>query len=81
MRPTDSFVVGSLKRLLLKQNKQRNKFTGNCYYDPNSAVNIAAGRINVRRINLKKMNKGQKLFDLYSPELLTEQKLYLFDNQ
>ena len=52
-------------------------------YDPNSSVNIAArmsGRIERMYVNYKyqKVNKGQKLFDLYSPELLTEQQNFIY---
>jgi Cu(I)/Ag(I) efflux system membrane fusion protein len=56
-------------------------------YDPNSSVNISArmsGRIERLYVNYKyqKVTQGQKLFDLYSPELLTEQQnfIYLISN-
>lgn len=56
---------------------------GTVAYDPNSAVNIAArisGRIEKIYVNFKyqRINKGQKLFDLYSPELLTEQENFIY---
>jgi Cu(I)/Ag(I) efflux system membrane fusion protein len=52
-------------------------------YDPNAAVNIAArmnGRIERMYVNYKfqSVTKGQKLFDLYSPELLTEQQNFIY---
>ena len=54
-------------------------------YDPAAAVNIAArisGRIEKMYINYKfqVVKKGQKLFDVYSPELLTEQQNFIFLN-
>jgi Cu(I)/Ag(I) efflux system membrane fusion protein len=56
---------------------------GTVEYNPNSIVNIAArvsGRIEKMYVNYKfqKVNKGQKLFDIYSPELLTEQQNYIY---
>lgn len=39
-----------------------------------------SGRIEKMYVNYKyqKVNKGQKLFDLYSPELLTEQQNFIY---
>lgn len=56
---------------------------GEVAYNPNTAVNIAAkvgGRIEKLHVNYvyQPIQKGQKLFDLYSPELLTEQQNYLY---
>ena len=59
------------------------KLPGIVVYDPNSSVNIAArisGRIEKMYVNYKyqKVNRGQRLFDLYSPELLTEQQSFIY---
>ena len=56
---------------------------GEVAYNPNTSVNIAAkvgGRIEKLYVNYlyQPIQKGQKLFDLYSPELLTEQQNYLY---
>jgi Cu(I)/Ag(I) efflux system membrane fusion protein len=85
LRPTDSFVVGSFETTTPKDTTISSEINlpGIVTYDPNSAVNIAArisGRIEKMYVNYKfqKVNKGQKLFDLYSPELLTEQQNYIY---
>ncbi len=63
--------------------QQRLTLPGEVAYNPNTAVNIAAkvgGRIEKLYVNFvyQHIQKGQKLFDLYSPELLTEQQNYLY---
>lgn len=59
------------------------KVPGTVMYDPNATVNIAArmgGRIEKMYVNYKfqKVVKGQKLFDVYSPELATAQQNFLY---
>jgi Cu(I)/Ag(I) efflux system membrane fusion protein len=89
LKPTDKFVVGNYQIVTVKDttiNSQVN-LPGTVAYDPNSSVNISArisGRIEKMYVNYKyqRVTKGQKLFELYSPELLTEQQnfIYLISN-
>ena len=85
LRPTDQFVVGDFQTTTPKDTTISTELLmpGVVAYDPNSSVNIAArisGRIEKMYVNYKfqKVSKGQKLFDLYSPELLTEQQNYIY---
>jgi len=89
LKPTDNFIVGNYKTTTPIDSTLSSAINlpGIVAYDPNSSVNIAArinGRIEKMYVNYKyqKVNKGQKLFDLYSPELMTEQQnfLYLISN-
>ncbi|TRX35167.1 efflux RND transporter periplasmic adaptor subunit [Flavobacterium sp. ZT3R18] len=89
LKPTDNFVVGNYQTTTAKDTTLNSEMNlpGIVAYDPNSSVNIAArisGRIERMYVNYKyqKVNEGQKLFDLYSPELLTEQQnfIYLISN-
>ena len=89
LKPTDNFIVGNYQTTTAKDTTIGSEINlpGIVAYDPNSFVNIAArvnGRIEKIYVNYKyqKVNKGQKLFDLYSPELLTEQQnfIYLISN-
>jgi Cu(I)/Ag(I) efflux system membrane fusion protein len=85
LRPTDKFVVGDFQTTTAKDTaiSSEIKLPGIVAYDPNSSVNIAArisGRIEKMYVNYKyqKVNKGQRLFDLYSPELLTAQQNFIY---
>ena len=85
LRPTDNFIVGKFQTTTAKDTTISSEINlpGLVAYDPNSSVNIAArisGRIERMYVNYKyqKVNKGQKLFDLYSPELLTEQQNFIY---
>lgn len=85
IKPTDNFIVGNYQTTTAIDTTLSGKINlpGIVGYDPNSSVNIAArmsGRIERMYVNYKyqKVNKGQKLFDLYSPELLTEQKNFIY---
>lgn len=89
LKPTDNFIVGNYQTTTPKDTTISSEINlpGIVTYDPNAAVNVAArisGRIEKMYVNYKyqKVNKGQKLFDLYSPELLTEQQnfVYLISN-
>ncbi|ESU19084.1 putative Co/Zn/Cd efflux system membrane fusion protein [Flavobacterium cauense R2A-7] len=89
LKPTDNFIVGNFQTTSVKDTTISSEISlpGIVAYDPNSFVNIAArasGRIEKMYVNYKyqKVNKGEKLFDLYSPELLTEQQnfIYLISN-
>ena len=85
LKRTDNFIVGNYKTTTPKDtiiNSEIN-LPGIVAYDPNSSVNIAArmsGRIERLYVNYKyqKVTKGQKLFDIYSPELLTEQQNFIY---
>lgn len=89
IKPTDNFVVGKFQTTTAVDSTISGEINlpGIIAYDPNSAINIAAkisGRIEKIYVNFKyqRISKGQKLFDLYSPELLTEQEnfIYLLSN-
>lgn len=89
IKPTDNFIVGKYKTTTAIDSTLNNELNlpGIVAYNPNSVVNIAAkisGRIEKMYVNFKyqRINKGEKLFDLYSPELLTEQEnfIYLISN-
>lgn len=85
LKPTDNFIVGNYKTTTPRDTTLTTEISlpGIVGYDPNAAVNIAArmnGRIERMYVNHKfqRVNKGQKLFDLYSPELLTEQQNLIY---
>ena len=85
LKPTDKFIVGNYHTTTPKDTTLSSEINlpGLVAYDPNSSVNVAArisGRIEKMYVNYKyqKVNKGQKLFDLYSPELLTEQQNFIY---
>lgn len=85
LKPTDIFIVGNYQTTSAKDTMVSSEINlpGIVAYDPNSFVNIAArasGRIEKMYVNYKyqRVNKGQKLFDLYSPELLTEQQNFIY---
>ncbi|TRW99003.1 efflux RND transporter periplasmic adaptor subunit [Flavobacterium gawalongense] len=85
LKPTDNFIVGNYQTITAEDTTLISEINlpGIVAYDPNSSVNIAArisGRIEKMYVNYKyqKVAKGQKLFDLYSPELLTEQQNFIY---
>ena len=85
LKPTNQFVVGKYTTTSAKDTSISAEINlpGVVTYDPNAAINIAArssGRIEKMFIHYKfqKVKKGQKLFELYSPELLTEQQNLIF---
>ncbi|RTY89842.1 efflux RND transporter periplasmic adaptor subunit [Flavobacterium sp. GT3R68] len=85
LKPTDNFIVGNYQTTTPKDTTISSEINlpGIVAYDPTAAVNIAArigGRIEKIYVNYKyqQINKGQKLFDLYSPELLTEQQNFIY---
>lgn len=89
LKPTDKFVVGNYQTITVKDTVVSSEISlpGIVTYDSNSAVNISArisGRIEKMYVNYKyqKVTKGQKIFEIYSPELLTEQQnfIYLISN-
>lgn len=87
LKPTNQFVVGKYPVITAKDTAISGEINlpGVVAYDPDAAVNIAArisGRIEKMYVNYKfqTVRKGQKLFDIYSPELLTEQQNFIFLN-
>ncbi len=85
LKPTDNFIVGKFKTTTPKDTilSIEINLPGIVAYDPNSAENVAVrinGRIERMYVNYKfqKVIKGQKLFDLYSPELMTEQQNFIY---
>jgi Cu(I)/Ag(I) efflux system membrane fusion protein len=85
LRPTDRFVIGDFQTTTAKDTTISSEINlpGIVAYDPNSSVNIAArisGRIEKMYVNYKyqKVSRGQRLFDLYSPELLTAQQSFIY---
>lgn len=89
LKPTDKFVVGNYQTTTVKDTVISSEISlpGIVAYDSNSAVNISArinGRIEKMYVNYKyqKVTKEQKIFEIYSPELLTEQQnfIYLISN-
>lgn len=85
IKPTNNFIVGNYQTTTAMDTSliSETNLPGIVEYDPNSSVNIAArmsGRIEKMYVNYKyqRVNKGQKLFDLYSPELLTEQQNFIY---
>ncbi|HEY6143976.1 MAG TPA: efflux RND transporter periplasmic adaptor subunit, partial [Flavobacterium sp.] len=84
LKPTDKFVVGNYQTTMAKDTIIHSEISlpGLVTYDSNTAVNISArinGRIEKMYVNYKyqRVTKGQKLFELYSPELLTEQQNFI----
>jgi Cu(I)/Ag(I) efflux system membrane fusion protein len=89
LKPTNEFVIGDFETITPIDTSYSSeiKLPGVIGYDQNSASNVAArvgGRIEKMYVNYKYQSvaKGQKLFDLYSPELVNEQQnfLYLISN-
>ncbi|NDP26626.1 MAG: efflux RND transporter periplasmic adaptor subunit [Flavobacterium sp.] len=85
LKPTDNFIIGNYKTTTPKDSTLTTEINlpGIVTYDPNAAVSIAArmnGRIERMYVNYKfqSVSKGQKLFDIYSPELLTEQQNFIY---
>ena len=87
LKPTNQFVIGKYPVITAKDTAISGEINlpGVVAYDADAAVNIAArisGRIEKMYVSYKfqTVRKGQKLFDVYSPELLTEQQNFIFLN-
>ncbi len=85
LKPTDEFVLGDFETIVPIDSSLSSeiKLPGIIAYDENSASNISTrvgGRIEKMYVNYKyqAVAKGQKLFDLYSPELLNAQQNFLY---
>ena len=85
IQPTNRIVVSSLKPIAASFNKGHARIgaLGYLTYNPDYVTAISArtsGRIEKLYVkyNFEKVSKGQKLLDIYSPELLTAQNEYLY---
>jgi len=85
LAPTNETILSSLKPItpLYKNQGQSIKANGYLTYNPEYTSSISArtmGRIEnlYVRYNFQHVSKGQKLLELYSPELLTAQNEYLY---
>lgn len=85
IQPTNRVVISSLKPIAASLNKGNARISALGYltYNPNY-VNAISARVSGRieklyvKYNFEKVSKGQKLLDVYSPELLTVQNEYLY---
>lgn len=85
LKPTDEFVVSSIPVTVIQQRDEEIEIEalGNIAYDTRQVGSISArvsGRIEKLyvRYRYQKISKGQRIFDIYSPELLTAQQNLLF---
>lgn len=85
LKPTDEFVVSSIPVTAMEQKSEQIEIEalGNIAYDTRQVGSISArvsGRIEKLyvRYRYQKINRGQKILDIYSPELLTAQQNLLF---
>ncbi|MBI5856848.1 MAG: efflux RND transporter periplasmic adaptor subunit [Sphingobacteriales bacterium] len=85
LKPTDEFVVSSIPVTTIEQRGEQIEVEalGNVAYDTRQVGSISArvsGRIEKLyvRYRYQKIIRGQRIFDIYSPELLTAQQNLLF---
>ena len=85
LKPTNEFVMSSLAVTTIKMSEEQIEINalGNIAYDTRQVGSISSrvsGRIEKLyvRYRYQKINKGQRILDLYSPELLTAQQNLLF---
>lgn len=85
LKPTNEFVVSSIPVTTIEQRGEQIEIEalGNIAYDTRQVGSISArvsGRIEKLyvRYRYQKISKGQKILDIYSPELLTAQQNLLF---
>ena len=85
LKPTDETVVASIvmDTPIEKTIKIEYYATGEIRYDTRTLINIASrfdGRIEKLYVKsfYQPVKKGQKLFDIYSPEILTAQQNFIF---
>lgn len=85
LKPTNEFVLSSIPVISLEQRSEQIEIEalGNIAYDTRQVGSISArvsGRIEKLyvRYRYQKITKGQKILDIYSPELLTAQQNLLF---
>lgn len=85
LQNTNEFFAGNYKTIHPKDTVLKTKINtpGLVVFDPNANLNIAArvgGRIEKMYVNysFQKIRKGQKLFEIYSPELATAQQNFIY---
>ncbi len=85
IKPTNEFVVSTIPVTTIEQRGEQIEIEalGNIAYDTRQVGNISArvsGRIEKLyvRYRYQKISKGQRILDIYSPELLTAQQNLLF---
>lgn len=85
LQPTDEYVVASVPVTTLQQGKEQMELNalGTISYDNRQLGTVSsriAGRIEKLyvRYRYQYINKGQKILDIYSPELLTSQENLIF---
>ena len=89
LKPTNEFVISSIPVTTMQKREEQIEIDalGNIVYDTRQVGSISsrvAGRIEKLyvRYRYQKINKGQHILDIYSPELMTAQQnlLFLFKN-
>ena len=85
LKPTNEFVLSSVPVTVIQKRSEQIEMEalGNIAYDTREVGSISArisGRIEKLyvRYRYQKINKGQKIMDVYSPELMTAQQNLLF---
>jgi membrane fusion protein, copper/silver efflux system len=85
IKPTNEYVISSIPVITLEKRAEQIEIEalGNIMYDTREVGSIAsrvAGRIEKLyvRYRYQKVSKGQKILDLYSPEMVTAQQDLLF---
>lgn len=85
LKPTNEFVVSSIPVTVMEKKEEQIAIEalGSITYDTRQVGNISsrvAGRIEKLYVRYRYQNisKGQKVFDIYSPELMTAQQNLLF---
>ena len=85
LRPTNSFVISTIPLTAITQTEQPIEIDapGTITYDRNQTRTISArvsGRIEKLYVKFRyqKISKGQRIMDIYSPELMTQQNNLLF---
>jgi len=85
LKPTNGYVISNIETIKLTQNSNQNSMevNGIIAYDERLSNSVSA-RVNARieklfvKYNYQKITTGQRLFDLYSPELQNEQQNFIF---
>ncbi len=85
LRPTDEFVIASVKLAAPEERNMADEFsaTGKIEYDTRALTAIASrygGRIEKLYVKylFQPVKKGQRLFDIYSPEIVTAQQNFIY---
>lgn len=85
LRPTNSYVISTIPTISIQQSEEQieTEALGTVQYDTRAIGSIAArvsGRIEklYLKYTFQDVSKGQKVMDIYSPELLTAQQNLLF---